>query len=114
MQRPHTQALFLSGIDHRRPSHSLAQVLASALELVALPDNDFSWSSWADAAAATAEIQALMASVSSGVMPEQLKVSVLFAVTGPLQELSLSSGWAQVFVRLAALFDDVEALIWQS
>ena len=55
-----------------------------------------------------------MASVSSGVMPEQLKVSVLFAVTGPLQELSLSSGWAQVFVRLAALFDDVEALIWQS
>jgi hypothetical protein len=30
---------------------------------------------------------------------------VLFAPTGPLQELSLSSGWADDFLKLASRFD---------
>jgi len=32
-------------------------------------------------------------------------MSVLFAPTGPIQEVSLSSGWGQGFLKLAEDFD---------
>jgi len=40
-----------------------------------------------------------------GELPDRLAMRVLFAPTGPLQELSLSSGWAQEFLELADAFD---------
>jgi len=40
---------------------SLISVFEQARELLALPENDFSWSSWTDSAAALAEIDRLLA-----------------------------------------------------
>lgn len=112
MQLDRTKALIHQGADLSKPLDALAHVLESALELISIPDNDFSWSSWVDASAAQAEIGALIEQVQSGGLPEKIKVSVLFAPTGPLQEVSLSSGWAEAFLKVAEKFDEVEALIW--
>lgn len=80
--------------------------------MVSLPDNDFCWSSWADQAQARAELLGLIASLEAGARPERLQLAVLFAATGPLQEVSLSSGWAQAFVKVADKFDEAQALFW--
>ena len=108
----HAIALFKHGVDLQSPHLALLSILEAALELVLLPENDFSWSSWENADDAQAEIQALIATLRSGGSPEQRQVSILFAVTGPLQELSMSSGWSAPYLQLAQWFDQVEALIW--
>jgi hypothetical protein len=102
----------LSQPDATDPRVSLANVLRSAVELLSLPDNNFAWSSWADQAAAVAEVEAVLARVDAGDLPDRTSVSVLFAPTGPIQEVSLNSGWADTFLRLAERYDRAERLLW--
>ena len=83
---------------------ALLAVLDDVRALLALPDNDYSWSSFGDADAALAELDELRAGVVAGV-PDVLTLRVLFAPTGPIQEVSLSSGWADQFLALAHRFD---------
>jgi hypothetical protein len=83
----------------------LLLVLEEARRLLAAADNDFTWSSWQDCDDALAEIDALLADVRSGILPSALALYVLFAPTGPIQEVSLSSGWGDAFVALADRFD---------
>jgi hypothetical protein len=90
----------------------LVEVLRQARALLALPSNDYAWSSWGDAEAALREIDGLISAVEAGALPDRLGVSVLFAPTGPIQEVSLSSGWAWEFLDLAARFDDVERRLY--
>ena len=91
----------------------LIEVLREARRLLSLPGNDFAWSSWEDADAATSEVDELIAMIEADVLPRQLAVAVLFAPTGPIQEVSLSSGWAYEFIDLASRFDAVEAVLYQ-
>lgn len=85
---------------------ALIDIFLRARDLVALPDNDFSWSSWGDAAGAVAEIDGIIAQLQRGESPDPLTMEVIFAATGPMQELSLSSGWGNRFLQLASEFDD--------
>ena len=55
----------------------LAAVLREARALLALPDNDFAWASWANAGAALAEVDKLVAALEAGRLPSRLTVSVL-------------------------------------
>jgi hypothetical protein len=102
----------LSQPDATDPRVALANVLRSAAELLSLPDSDFAWSSWVDQAAAIAEIDAMLAVVESGELPDPTSLSTLFAPTGPIQEVSLSSGWADTFLKLAERYDRAERLLW--
>jgi hypothetical protein len=90
----------------------LKEVLRSAIELLSLPDNEFAWSSWRDKGAAIAEIEGILALVEAGELPERSSVSVLFAPTGPIQEVSISSGWGEAFLKLAERYDRAEQRLW--
>jgi hypothetical protein len=83
----------------------LARVLREARRFLSLPDNDFVWSSWASQDAALDEVDGLIATLDANRLPSRLTLSVLFAPTGPIQEVSLSSGWADEFLTLAERFD---------
>jgi hypothetical protein len=83
----------------------LRNVLRDPRSLIALPDNDFAWSSWQGPEAALQEIDGLIVALEGGQSPPRLRMSVLFAPTGPIQEVSLSSGWGEEFLALAARFD---------
>ncbi len=85
---------------------ALLQVLRETRQLLARPDNNFAWSSWENADAALEEIDALIRRVPMNTQLDQKQLAVLFAPTGPLQEVSLSSGWAEAFLELAARADD--------
>jgi len=82
---------------------ALLAVLDDVRAYLARPENDFSWSSFGDAAAALEEIDELSAAVRAGNPP--LMLTVLFAPTGPIQEVALSSGWGDEFLVLAHRFD---------
>jgi hypothetical protein len=84
---------------------ALLSVLEEARELLAADANDFSWSSWQERNDALSEIDALLSKLRSGIVPSALTLHVLFAPTGPIQEVSLSSGWGDAFVELAERFD---------
>lgn len=91
---------------NQRMNHDAAGLLAVLDEvrnLLARPDNDFSWSSFLDAEAALAEVDGLAARLRAGKAPATL--TVLFAPTGPIQETALSSGWGDEFLVLAERFD---------
>lgn len=83
----------------------LIAVFEEARRLLALPDNDFSWSGWEDTADALKEIDGVLARLRSNVVGG-FYCSVLFAPTGPIQEVSLSSGWGDEFIDLANRFDE--------
>lgn len=67
--------------------------------LVSLPNNDFSWSGWTDVTDALRELDACAHEVTQGRRPTAL--DMFFLPTGPLQELSLSSGWGGEYVEVA-------------
>jgi hypothetical protein len=83
----------------------LRNVLLEARSLIALPDNNFDWSAWRDADAALRELDGLIAALECGRDPSRLIVHVLFAPAGPIQEVSISSGWHEEFLALATRCD---------
>lgn len=87
----------------------LIDIFSEVRTLLARAENDFDWSSWKDEAAALAEIDGLLASLRAGHPPDAHTMRVLFAPTGPMQEVSLSSGWGNRFLELAERFDEVMA-----
>lgn len=88
-----------------KPAADLLSILMAARLLLSRPDNDFTWSSWEDRDAALAEVDGLIADMKAGAGPDVDTIRLLFSVTGPLQEVSLSSGWAERFVLLAERVD---------
>lgn len=83
----------------------LLDIFARARDLIARPENDFAWSSWADAHAAVEEIDAIIVELRAGRLPDALIMQVIFAPTGPMQEVSLSGGWGNRFLGLVEEFD---------
>jgi hypothetical protein len=89
----------------------LILVFEELRQLVSSPNNDFSWSSWNDQHDAIEEIDTILSALRSGEPPKPSSLEVLFAPTGPAQELSLSSGWSSEFLALAEKFDEAIATV---
>ena len=83
----------------------LVEILGEVRGFLARPGNDYTWSSWEDATAALREVDGVIARIKSGDMPKRSDIELLFLPTGPIQEVSVSSGWGQEFLELASRFD---------
>lgn len=83
------------------------EVLREARALVSRPGNDFLWSSWEDADDAVREIDRHLAAVGQDPVRTS-SMAAIFAPTGPMQEVALSSGWGEEFGALARRFDAIE------
>lgn len=83
----------------------LMKVLQETRSLLTLADNDFAWSSWNDSAEALEEFDGLVSKIETGRFFHWADLTIFFAPTGPIQEVSLSSGWGREFVDVAARFD---------
>jgi hypothetical protein len=83
----------------------LVLVLQEARLLLAQPGNDFAWSSWGSSEEALQELDAKIAAIEAGVLPDRLDLAVLFGPTGPIQEVSISSGWSLEFLNIVRRFD---------
>jgi len=107
-----TKKLLSRDMEASDPHDLLVNVLEAAIELLSLEGNDFAWSYWLDAGEAVSEVRFMLDLVKRGVLPERMDVAVLFLPTGPIQEVSLSSGWAETFLKVAERYDHVETRLW--
>src|SRR4051812_22720970 len=87
----------------RRQSSQMSS--AKAIVWLSRPDSDFAWSTWEDSKDAVSELSAHIAALDAGKLPPKPDLTVLFAPTGPIQEVSISSGWGDEFLLLAERFD---------
>jgi hypothetical protein len=87
----------------------MVNVLRESRDLVARPENDFAWSSWMDTENALAEIDGMIEALEGGDPLGYWAGTVVFVPTGPMQELSLSSGWGDAFIALADRWDAAAA-----
>lgn len=87
-------------------SRALTAILCEVQELLNRTGNDFSWSSWKNAEEAVAEIQAHSKRIEHGDYSCVSNLEMLFAPTGPIQEASMSSGWAWEYLAIAQRFDE--------
>lgn len=94
------------GFEIETPEERMIAVLEEAKALVLRPGNDFLWSSWEDAGDAAREIDEYVARLRLGPIGKRAMAG-MFAPTGPLQELALSSGWSAEYSGLAARFDAI-------
>jgi hypothetical protein len=83
----------------------LIAVLEDTLRALCRPRNDFSLSGWKDQAEARSEVDALVAQLRGGSVSDLLALQLLFSPTGPVQEVSVKSGWGKEFLCLARRFD---------
>ncbi len=84
----------------------LISVMQQAREILARKNNEFSSSSWGDQDHALTDIDMIITQLQNGLVPD---LGSLFAPTGPIQEVSLSSGWGDEFIELAEYFDQAYA-----
>jgi hypothetical protein len=87
----------------------LLNVLRHGRRLLARPDNDFRWSRWHSASEAMAEVDTFISQVEANRPLDARGLSALFAATGQIQQISLSSGWSSQFLRVAARLDSALA-----
>ncbi|HSI61996.1 MAG TPA: hypothetical protein VLE43_02725 [Candidatus Saccharimonadia bacterium] len=85
----------------------LLSILVEARELLARPGNEFAWSKWRCVEDALAEIDVHISHVDEGRPLEKFRLNLLFAPTGSIQEVSMSSGWSRQFMELATRFDEL-------
>lgn len=85
----------------------LISVIRETRKYLAREGNDYSWSSWEDREHALAEIDSILTQLENGSAPV---IEVLFAPTGPIQEVSISSGWSREYLELARQFDEAYAM----
>ena len=109
---PITRGLLRQGIDPGLPLEAMLRIVEAVQELLALPDNDFMWTSWRDAEQALAEVVPELARLRAGQLPERSALVRWFAPTCYLQEVSISSGWSDAYIQLAAWFDELEPRLW--
>ena len=88
------------------PRCRLTQVLERVRIMVAQEGNDFAWSRWSGRDEAMAELDGLIKRVALGAAPMH-EVARLFDPTGPLHELSLSSGWSDAFISFSDQVDRI-------
>lgn len=84
---------------------ALLRVLDEVMGIVTAFPQDTTWSRWATADSMIAELCDHADRLRAGDLSMVRELSFLFAPTGSLQEVSLSSGWGERFVAVAERFD---------
>ena len=86
-------------------------ILEDVVGILKLPDMDVAWSHYNSVEEAVEEINQHIARLRRGDLSKLQDLTLLFAPTGSLQEISISSGWGTPFLDIAARFDRaVEAM----
>jgi hypothetical protein len=87
----------------------LLSILQETRVVLCRPENDFVWSHWDDAAKAISDIDSHLLAIERDDFSRLSDLSLLFAPTGSIQEVAVSSGWGTKFLDLASRFDKAAA-----
>ena len=87
------------------PIDEVIGILQEVKHIIELPDTDVAWSRYTSAEEAANDIDQHIERLRRGDLSKIEDLTLLFAPTGSLQEISISSGWGEGFLYLAARFD---------
>ena len=87
----------------------IVAVLEKIVDLLRRPDTNVAWSHYRDAEDALADMNQHIAKLRGGDTSSMSSLKLLFAPTGPLQEIAISNHWGTEFLSLTIRFD--EALV---
>ena len=89
---------------------ALARVLDDLVEIVGGAEQDTTWAArWDTGGEMIRELRDLAERLGRGDASALGELDLLFLPTGPLQEVSISNGWADRFLVLAGRFDRARA-----
>lgn len=92
-----------------RTSHerlaAISEVVAEVVALVETRPQDLGWTQWDDQPTMVADLHDHIRRLRTDDASRVDELRVVFAPTGSLQEASISSGWAETYLVLAARFD---------
>jgi len=100
-------------MERKRAIAELIKILNTTREFLLRPENDYPYSGWDDVQIALEEFDALVELLKKNDLPNKLKLTILFAPTGPIQELSNRSGGGEEFTSLANDFDTALANVYE-
>lgn len=83
----------------------VVQVVEDVLAIVEAEPQDVTWSRWDEPEEMVADVRNHVALLRRGDVSQVPELKMLFAPTGSLQEVAISSGWGERYLRLAARFD---------
>ncbi|MGG1555620.1 hypothetical protein [Paenibacillus ferrarius] len=87
----------------------LIELLLKVRSYVDSPNTDVSWSRFKDVDEALGYLDACIERLRQGNGSDIGDLKIIFAPTGSLQEISISSGWGNEFIEISNRFDDVMA-----
>jgi len=92
-------------MDDNKPLGNLIDILNTVIHIIKSSETDVAWSSYKTVEEAVIDLTDHIDRLAQNDLSRRWDLTVLFAPTGPLQEISLHSGWEKQFLELAAQFD---------
>lgn len=89
----------------RRRLAVIGEVVVDVAALVETRPQDLDWTRWADQPTMVADLRDHIRRLRACDASRLDELRLIFAPTGSLQEASISSGWAETYLLLAARFD---------
>jgi hypothetical protein len=83
----------------------LIQVLHQVITYYRLPDTDVCFSRYDMTEDAIKDMQSIIDSLKNNELSVLDKLSLLFAPTGSVQEISMSSGWGEEYIEISSHVD---------
>ncbi len=87
------------------PVDGVISILQEVKRVIEHPGTDVVWTRYDSVEEAAEDISQHVERLRSGDLSKIEDLTLLFAPTGSLQEISISSGWSEGFLYLAARFD---------
>lgn len=92
-------------MEEKSPRQDIINILEEVMSIINNPEADVSWSGYNTVEEALLDLADHIARLTQRDLSRRNELTLLFFPTGPLQEISLSSGWGERFLNLAARFD---------
>jgi hypothetical protein len=86
-------------------AEDLIGILEGVARILERPDTDVAWSRYNTVEEAVEDMNQHVARLRKGDFAKVEDLVTLFAPTGSLQEISISSGWGDAYREIAARFD---------
>ncbi|MEZ5563197.1 MAG: hypothetical protein R3F27_09625 [Gammaproteobacteria bacterium] len=112
MKLDDTKRLLDRNLEESDPMDLLVNVLEAAVELISIEGMTSSGRPGLTQMRPWLKFDALLAQYRAASCQKRADVAILFAPTGPIQEVSLSSGWAEAFLKVAERYDYAEQKLW--
>lgn len=87
--------------------YKLICLINKVIELIKLPRTNTLWSGWDTPSEAIHEFTQLLEKLENNDKTAIAELKIIFAPTGSLQDLAISSGWSDKYADLASEFDQL-------